>query len=56
MSFVKAQSIGLAIDGPKKFTRAFPKWFNLYPFAHIGRAGRETDKSPSPALTAMGAS
>ena len=56
MSFVKAQSIGLAIDGPKKFTRTFPKWFNLYPFAHIGPAGRETDKSPSPALTAMGAS
>ncbi len=56
MSFVKAQSIGLAIDGPEKFTRTFPKWFNLYPFAHIGPAGRETDKSPSPALTAMGAS
>ena len=56
MSFVKAQSIGLAIDGPEKFTRTFPKWFNLYPFAHIGPAGRETDRSSSPALTAMGAS
>jgi len=56
MSFLKAQSIELAIDGPKTFTRAFQKWFNLYQFAHIGPAWRETDKSPSPALTAMGAS
>jgi hypothetical protein len=42
MSFVEAQSMGLAIDGPKAFTRAFPKWFDLYPFAHIGPAGRKT--------------
>jgi hypothetical protein len=47
--------MGLEIDGPKAFTRAFPKWFDLYPFAHIGPAGRNTDKSPERSLTAMGA-
>ena len=42
MSFLEAQRMGLEIDGPKAFTRAFPKWFDLYPFAHIGPAGRKT--------------
>ena len=28
MSFVEAQRMGLAIEGPKAFTRAFPKWFD----------------------------
>jgi len=41
LSFVEAQRMGLVIDGPKSFTRAFPKWFDLYPFAHIGPAKRE---------------
>jgi len=40
MSFVEAQRNGLAIEGPKAFARAFPKWFDLYPFAHIGPAER----------------
>ena len=44
MSFVEAQRIGLTIEGPKAFTRAFPKWFKLYPFANIEPAGRETNK------------
>src|SRR5262245_38108135 len=56
VSFLGAQRMGLAIEGPKTFTRAFPKWFNLYPFAHIGPVGRKTDKRPSVGLTAMGAS
>jgi hypothetical protein len=56
MSFVEAQRMGLAIDGPKAMTRAFPKWFDLYPFAHIGPAGRPTDKRSARALTAIGAS
>ncbi|MGB9042805.1 MAG: winged helix-turn-helix transcriptional regulator, partial [Pseudolabrys sp.] len=51
MRFLEAQRMGLAIDGPKAFTRAFPKWFDLYPFAHIGPAGQETDKRRAPALT-----
>jgi hypothetical protein len=55
MSFIQAKRMGLAIDGAKAFTRAFPTWFDLYPFAHIGPAGRETDKSRAPALTAIGA-
>jgi DNA-binding HxlR family transcriptional regulator len=37
-SFVEAQRMGLSIDGPKTFAQAFPKWFELYPFAHIGPA------------------
>jgi hypothetical protein len=56
MSFLEAQRMGLEIDGPKAFTRAFPKWFNLYPFAHVGPAVRKTAKSPERALTAIGAS
>lgn len=56
VSFVKAQRMGLAIEGPKAITRAFPKWFDLYPFAHIKPAARETSKGRTPALAAMGAS
>jgi len=56
MSFVEAQRAGLAIEGPKAFTRAFPKWFMLYPFAHIGPAGHETNKTPARVLAAMNAS
>jgi DNA-binding HxlR family transcriptional regulator len=56
MSFTEAQRMGLAIDGPKALTRAFPKWFDLYPFAHIGPAGRNTNKNPARALTALRAS
>ena len=40
MSFAEAQRSGLALDGSKAFTRAFPTWFDLYPFAHIGPAKR----------------
>jgi DNA-binding HxlR family transcriptional regulator len=56
MSFLAAQRIGLVIDGPKAFARDFPKWFDLYLFAHIEPAGRKTAKSPVRALTATGAS
>jgi len=40
VSFVAAQRMGLAVDGPKAFTRAFAGWFDLYPFAHVRPAGR----------------
>jgi DNA-binding HxlR family transcriptional regulator len=56
MSFVAARRLGLTIDGPKALTRAFPTWFDLYPFAHIGPAGRQTSKRPAPSLTATGTS
>jgi DNA-binding HxlR family transcriptional regulator len=56
MSFLEAQRMGLAIDGSKEFIRAFPKWFDLYSFAHIGPAGQNTAKSPARKLTAIGAS
>src|SRR5262245_9579320 len=45
VSFLGAQRMGLQIDGPKTFTRAFPKWFDLYAFAHVGPAGQGTDES-----------
>ena len=56
VSFLQAQRMGLEIDGPKAFTRDFPKWFDLYPFAHIGPAVRKTDNSPTRTRTPMGAS
>jgi DNA-binding HxlR family transcriptional regulator len=56
MSFVEAQRMGLSLNGPKALTRAFPKWFDLYLFAHIAPAGRKANESPALALTAMGAS
>ena len=56
MSFVEAQRMGLSVEGPKAFARAFPNWFEFYPFAHIGPARRTPDKSRARALTAIGAS
>jgi DNA-binding HxlR family transcriptional regulator len=56
MSFLEAQRMGLEIDGPKAFTRAFPKWFDLYAFAHIGPAKHDTGKSRARALAGMSAS
>jgi len=56
MSFLAAQRIGLVIDGPKALTRDFPKWFDLYLFAHIGPAGRSKNRNPARSLTATGAS
>jgi DNA-binding HxlR family transcriptional regulator len=57
VSFLAAQRMGLAVNGPKAFARAFPGWFDLYPFAHIGPAGRQPDKkSAASVLAAMGAS
>lgn len=56
MSFLAAQRIGLVIDGPKALARDFPKWFDLYLFAHIGPAGRSKNRSPARSLTATGAS
>jgi DNA-binding HxlR family transcriptional regulator len=47
MSFIEAQRMGLTIEAPKALARAFPNWFALYPFAHIGPAALKTDKSPA---------
>jgi len=35
VSFAGARRMGLVIDGAKAFTQAFPKWFDLYLFAHV---------------------
>lgn len=37
-SFTEAQRTGLEIDAPKAMVRAFPTWFEPYPFAHIPSA------------------
>jgi DNA-binding HxlR family transcriptional regulator len=41
-SFIEAQRMGLAIDGPKALSRAFPGWFERYLFAHIAPVMRKT--------------
>jgi DNA-binding HxlR family transcriptional regulator len=56
MSFVEAQRTGLTIEGPKAFARAFPQWFDLYPFAHIGPAQRKAQKGRARNLTVVGGS
>jgi DNA-binding HxlR family transcriptional regulator len=56
MSFLQAQRLGLAIEGPKALTRDFTKWFDLYSFAHIGPAESNTDQRRGRALSTMGAS
>ena len=40
ISLLEARRMGLEIDGPKAFTQAFPKWFDLYRFANTGPARR----------------
>jgi DNA-binding HxlR family transcriptional regulator len=56
VSFLQAQRMGLEVDGPKAFIRAFPKWFDLYPFAHIEPAEQKTDKSRARSLAGIGVS
>jgi DNA-binding HxlR family transcriptional regulator len=56
MSFVDAQRRGLAIEGPKALVRAFPGWFDLYPFAHIRPASADTKRRPVPVPAAKSAS
>jgi DNA-binding HxlR family transcriptional regulator len=56
MSFIDAQRMGLAVEGPKAFTRAFPHWFDLYPFAHIAAVRRKTARTRRGALIAIGGS
>lgn len=38
VSFAQAQRLGLAVEGPKDFARAFPDWFERYLFAHVAPA------------------
>jgi hypothetical protein len=38
MSYVDAQRNGLEIDAPRAMIRAFPTWFELYPFAEMESA------------------
>jgi len=56
MSFIEAQRMGLSIEGPKPLARAFPNWFDLYPFAHIGPARRKRQKPRARVLAAIGGS
>jgi DNA-binding HxlR family transcriptional regulator len=43
-SVVEARRLGLVIDGPRALARAFPGWFDLYPFAHIAPAAAGADR------------
>lgn len=40
VSFLEAQRMGLAIEGPKALVRAFPGWFDRYMFADVEPASR----------------
>ncbi|TCR64082.1 helix-turn-helix domain-containing protein [Bosea sp. BK604] len=40
VSFVEAQRLGLAVEGPRALARAFPTWFERYLFAHVAPASR----------------
>lgn len=40
LSFIEAQRIGLKLDGLRADVRAFPGWFERYPFAHVGPASQ----------------
>jgi DNA-binding HxlR family transcriptional regulator len=35
VEFLEARRAGLSIEGPRHLTRAFPKWFERYQFAHV---------------------
>ncbi|WP_114944232.1 winged helix-turn-helix transcriptional regulator [Microvirga calopogonii] len=35
VSFAEAQRMGLDVEGPKALARAFPDWFERYPFAEV---------------------
>ena len=41
-SFLKAQRLGLAVEGPKALARAFPSWFERYLLAHVAPADAGT--------------
>ena len=56
MSFVEAQRMGLRSTGRRRLPGPFRSGSTLYPFAHIGPAGHETNKSPARVLAAMSAS
>jgi DNA-binding HxlR family transcriptional regulator len=55
ISFVEAQRQGLAIEGPKALIRAFPGWFNLYPFAHVRPVSIGTNRRRVPVPRAKSA-
>jgi len=38
VGFAGAQRMGLALEGPRMLTRAFPGWFDRYLFAHVDSA------------------
>ncbi len=44
VGFAQARRLGLAIDGPRALTRAFPGWFDRYLFAHIAPAAGKADR------------
>lgn len=55
MSFVGAQRLGLVVEGTKAVSRAFPKWFDNYAFAHVEPVAREGERRSEALLIAEGA-
>jgi DNA-binding HxlR family transcriptional regulator len=50
VSFVGAQRLGMVVEGPRALMQAFPNWFDLYAFAHIGPAIQKANKDAAPRL------
>ena len=47
-SFIEAQRMGLALEGPRPLARAFATWFDRYVFADIGPVHNEPTASAAP--------
>lgn len=54
VEFLQARRAGLAIDGPKALTRAFPNWFDRYLFADVPTARPPMNRKPSVQSRAAG--
>lgn len=51
VGFMEARRLGLAVEGPRTLSRAFPGWFERYQFAHVApareRSGFRTPRAPA---------
>lgn len=54
VSFLEAQRRSLVIEGPRALARAFPGWFDLYQFGHIGPVTREPEEAMVAPRTSVG--
>lgn len=53
--FAEAQRLGLAVEGPRPLTRAFPTWFERYMFSHVEPVQRTRSGIRTPGRRGSGA-